>query len=203
MKAKFPCLLLHGEATATAAQIVSAFFKPFLHLCVQNQLFYICVYRTSFSTSVCTEPAFLHLCVQNQLFYICVYRTSFSTSVCTEPAFLHLCVQNQLFYICVYRTSTTTVSVNAIHCKPHPSSNWNFTSRHAHPRQVHPATPSHAFSKMSGKHNHSTFSVPTPVHLSHTASVAEWLRRPPRERKIQGSNPACAGIFLGRVIPVT
>ena len=23
------------------------------------------------------------------------------------------------------------------------------------------------------------------------------VRRPPRERKIQGSNPACAGIFLG------
>ena len=23
----------------------------------------------------------------------------------------------------------------------------------------------------------------------------EWLRRPPREQKIPGSNPACAGIF--------
>ena len=34
--------------------------------------------------------------------------------------------------------------------------------------------------------------------LYRTASVAEWLRRPPRERKIQGSNPpACAGIFPG------
>ena len=30
------------------------------------------------------------------------------------------------------------------------------------------------------------------------------VRRPPRERKIPGSNPACAGIFfLGPVIPVT
>ena len=29
------------------------------------------------------------------------------------------------------------------------------------------------------------------------------VRRPPRERKIPGSNPACAGIFRGRVIPVT
>ena len=29
------------------------------------------------------------------------------------------------------------------------------------------------------------------------ASLAEWLRRPPRERKIPGSNPACAGIFSG------
>ena len=25
--------------------------------------------------------------------------------------------------------------------------------------------------------------------------VGLWLRRPPRERKIPGSNPACAGIF--------
>ena len=29
-----------------------------------------------------------------------------------------------------------------------------------------------------------------------TASLAEWSRRPPRERKIPGSNPACDGIFL-------
>ena len=28
-----------------------------------------------------------------------------------------------------------------------------------------------------------------------TASLAEWLRRPPQERKIPGSNPACDGIF--------
>ena len=30
-----------------------------------------------------------------------------------------------------------------------------------------------------------------------TASLAKWLRRPPRERKVPGSNPACAGIFSG------
>ena len=30
-----------------------------------------------------------------------------------------------------------------------------------------------------------------------TASSALWLRRPPRKRKIPGSNPACAGIFPG------
>ena len=30
-----------------------------------------------------------------------------------------------------------------------------------------------------------------------TASLAKWLRRPPREWKILGSNPACAGIFPG------
>ena len=30
-----------------------------------------------------------------------------------------------------------------------------------------------------------------------TASLAQWLRRPPRERKIPGSNPACDGIFSG------
>ena len=29
------------------------------------------------------------------------------------------------------------------------------------------------------------------------ASLAKWLRHPPRERKIQGSNPACVGIFSG------
>ena len=29
------------------------------------------------------------------------------------------------------------------------------------------------------------------------------VRRPPREWKTPGSNPACAGIFRGRVIPVT
>ena len=29
------------------------------------------------------------------------------------------------------------------------------------------------------------------------------VRRPPRERKVPGSNPACAGFFRGRVIPVT
>ena len=36
-----------------------------------------------------------------------------------------------------------------------------------------------------------------------TASLALWLRRPPWERKVWGSNPACEGIFPGRVIPVT
>ena len=30
-----------------------------------------------------------------------------------------------------------------------------------------------------------------------TASLAKWLRRPPRERKVPGSNPACDGIFSG------
>ena len=33
--------------------------------------------------------------------------------------------------------------------------------------------------------------------LVSTASLAKWLRRPPRERKIPGSNPARAGIFSG------
>ena len=36
-----------------------------------------------------------------------------------------------------------------------------------------------------------------------TASFTLWLRRPPSERQIRGSNPACAGIFQGRVMPVT
>ena len=30
-----------------------------------------------------------------------------------------------------------------------------------------------------------------------TASLAKWLRRPPRERKVPGSNPVSAGIFSG------
>ena len=30
-----------------------------------------------------------------------------------------------------------------------------------------------------------------------TASLAYWVWRPPRERKIPGSNPACDGIFPG------
>ena len=30
-----------------------------------------------------------------------------------------------------------------------------------------------------------------------TASLAQWLRHPPPERKIPGSNPACDGIFSG------
>ena len=40
-------------------------------------------------------------------------------------------------------------------------------------------------------------------HIYGTASLACWLRRPPRDRKIPGSNPAGDGIFPGRVIPVT
>ena len=38
-------------------------------------------------------------------------------------------------------------------------------------------------------------SLPSPSPL--TASLAWWLRRPPRERKVPGSNPACVGIFSG------
>ena len=30
-----------------------------------------------------------------------------------------------------------------------------------------------------------------------TDTLALWLRRPPRERKIPGSNPDCAGLFQG------
>ena len=33
--------------------------------------------------------------------------------------------------------------------------------------------------------------------FSLTASLALWLRRPPRGRKIPGSNSACPGIFFG------
>ena len=33
--------------------------------------------------------------------------------------------------------------------------------------------------------------------LFDTAFSAQWLRRPPRERKIRGSNSACDGIFSG------
>ena len=37
----------------------------------------------------------------------------------------------------------------------------------------------------------------TLIYVFETASLAKWLRRPPRERKTPGSNPACAGIFSG------
>ena len=33
--------------------------------------------------------------------------------------------------------------------------------------------------------------------IAATASLAYWLRRPPREREVPGSNPASAGIFSG------
>ena len=38
---------------------------------------------------------------------------------------------------------------------------------------------------------------------AHNPATDEGPPRWPRERKIPGSNPACAGIFPGRVIPVT
>ena len=48
------------------------------------------------------------------------------------------------------------------------------------------------------RHDVSVMSVGT------TASLAWWLRRPPPERKIPGSNPPLAtGFFRGRVLPVT
>ena len=39
--------------------------------------------------------------------------------------------------------------------------------------------------------------------LDHTASLAQWLRRPPRERQTRGSIAACARICQGRVRPMT
>ena len=38
---------------------------------------------------------------------------------------------------------------------------------------------------------------PPPPHLHHHRLVGLVVRRPPRERKTPGSNPACAGIFSG------
>ena len=43
---------------------------------------------------------------------------------------------------------------------------------------------------------HSSFSSILPPHFSDRL-VGLVVRRPPRERKIPGSNPACAGIFSG------
>ena len=40
-------------------------------------------------------------------------------------------------------------------------------------------------------------SVCSAAYHTGAASLAEWLRRLPRERKIPGSNPACGGIFSG------
>ena len=42
-----------------------------------------------------------------------------------------------------------------------------------------------------------TGSCPARSHNCLTASLALWLRRPPRERKVPCSNPASAGIFSG------
>ena len=42
--------------------------------------------------------------------------------------------------------------------------------------------------------NHTVF---LSLSLSLTASLALWLRRPPREQEVPGSNPASAGIFSG------
>ena len=42
-----------------------------------------------------------------------------------------------------------------------------------------------------------------PHSLLSTASLAKWLRRPPRKRKVRTLNPSCDRIFQGRVIPVT
>ena len=39
------------------------------------------------------------------------------------------------------------------------------------------------------------FSMSNNMRNSRTASLALWIRCPPQERKIEGSNPACAGIF--------
>ena len=35
------------------------------------------------------------------------------------------------------------------------------------------------------------------VRAMRSASLAEWLRRSPREQKVPGSNPACTWIFSG------
>ena len=48
-----------------------------------------------------------------------------------------------------------------------------------------------------------TIQAPNETWTFTTASFGLVVRRPPQERKIPGSNPACAGIFSGRVIPVT
>ena len=37
----------------------------------------------------------------------------------------------------------------------------------------------------------------SPLPQTAPASLAKWLRRPPREREVPGSNPASAGIFFG------
>ena len=42
-----------------------------------------------------------------------------------------------------------------------------------------------------------SFFLVVSLHAPLTTSLAEWVRRPPRERKVPGSNPACAGIFSG------
>ena len=49
--------------------------------------------------------------------------------------------------------------------------------------------------KQKSEHPCPCFQARQPASPAQTASLAKWLRRPPRERKVPGSNPACAGIF--------
>ena len=51
-------------------------------------------------------------------------------------------------------------------------------------------------SKVPGHQDCHSLLRPTSSFLS-TASLAQWLRCLPQERKIMGSNPACTGIFWG------
>ena len=56
----------------------------------------------------------------------------------------------------------------------------------------------------SGGDFRTSMDISVPLSLwTPTASLTWWLRRPPRERKIRGSNPACAGIFPGGSSPTS
>ena len=57
--------------------------------------------------------------------------------------------------------------------------------------------------KQDPQHTHSRACHSSFPPRSTASSLAWWLRRPPRERKIRSLNSACDGIFLDRVIPVT
>ena len=63
------------------------------------------------------------------------------------------------------------------------------------PYPLHHASHYRRFRHPFIRSSHPQRTPPTPT--ASTASLAYWLRRPPRERKVPGSNPACAGIFSG------
>ena len=100
------------------------------------------------------------------------------SSVCLSVHLLSICLSVCLS-ICLsvisqyYRASlTATVNAYAVNHFCHHSSVCVFVISHHH------------------KASHT-------VAFSLTSSLASWLRCPPQERKIQGSNSACAGIFPG------
>ena len=74
------------------------------------------------------------------------------------------------------------------------TSQWSLGNT-AHTSQWSLGNTAHTSQWSLGNTAHTLLSCLRTTHT--TASLAEWLRRPPPERKVPGSNPAFAGIFSG------